>query len=500
MNSVAKIPILSSMHGPSVRKPRFKFLHTLWYKTNVLQKSILNGLDDGVIVISLQGQIIYLNKAAENLVGISSKDALGIPIEQIMINWTSLLPNIKSKFFEYKGSVNFNGTWRYFNIRLTTVQNKRGKEIAKTIVLRDTTERKSQIEVRKTARDEMFVFLRSFFNSDSGSINQDQFFPNALYQIAYTFNIQLGALLLVDSSPAKKIKYSLAAKIGAALNNKEMVAKLHETLNLISWFDENHQPQVIDSKQMPGLLGFTQDTDHVSVALLPLVFADQLFGLLVLARTIPAGFSGEDVNRLTVVSQELASFLDAENNRRIEIAHAERKRLIKDLHDSITQKLYGMVVLTESVQIGMESGMLTDIRNQMALISESARQALREMRLFLYELEPVDIESEGLVSVLQQRVASVENRSGLRARVICDEDISLSREKERNLYYIAQEALNNILKHAQAKSVVLKLKKRKGSISLQIIDDGAGFDLKNVETGGLGIKNMRARAMDIGAK
>ena len=196
----------------------------------------------------------------------------------------------------------------------------------------------------------------------------------------------------------------------------------------------------------------------------------------------------------------MASFLNTEKNKKIEIALAERQRLIRDLHDSITQKLYGMVTLTEAVQIGLETGAIQNSGDHMARISENARQALREMRLFLYELEPVDLEREGLVSVIQQRIASVEGRSGIRARLLCDNEISISSEKERALYYILQEALNNILKHTQAKSILVKLKQRKHSIYLEINDDGGGFNPKNIERGGLGIQNMYARAEQIGGK
>jgi signal transduction histidine kinase len=218
------------------------------------------------------------------------------------------------------------------------------------------------------------------------------------------------------------------------------------------------------------------------------------------ARTHAPGFNPDEISRLTVVSDELASFLSSEKNKKNEIALAERQRLIRDLHDSITQKLYGMVTLTEAVQLGLETGAIQNSGDHMARISENARQALREMRLFLFELQPVDLEREGLVYVIRQRIASVEDRSGIRARINCDDEISLSAEKERALYYILQEALNNILKHARAKSILVKLKQRKHSIYLEINDDGRGFDPKGIERGRLGVQNMYARAEQIGAK
>jgi signal transduction histidine kinase len=103
----------------------------------------------------------------------------------------------------------------------------------------------------------------------------------------------------------------------------------------------------------------------------------------------------------------------------------------------------------------------------------------------------VDIERDGLVSTIQQRLASVEGRSGIQARMIADNEILLSVEKETEIYYIVEEALNNILKHANAKSVLVKLKQRKESIFLEIVDNGCGFDSDNVKFGGKGLGNIK---------
>jgi signal transduction histidine kinase len=122
------------------------------------------------------------------------------------------------------------------------------------------------------------------------------------------------------------------------------------------------------------------------------------------------------------------------------------------------------------------------------------------MRLFLFELEPVDIERDGLVSTIQQRLASVEGRSGIQARMVADSEVLLSAEIETEIYYIVEEALNNILKHANAKSVLVKLRQRKESIIIEIIDNGCGFDPDKVKSGGKGILNIKDRANRIKSK
>jgi signal transduction histidine kinase len=122
------------------------------------------------------------------------------------------------------------------------------------------------------------------------------------------------------------------------------------------------------------------------------------------------------------------------------------------------------------------------------------------MRLFLHQLHPVDLEREGLVGALHQRLAAVEGRSDIKARLLTDENLTLPLNVEVALYYIAQEALNNVLKHAHAKSVDILLRKRKTNYVLEIKDDGQGFITKKENLGCMGLNNMKERAMMAGGK
>jgi two-component system sensor histidine kinase DegS len=109
-------------------------------------------------------------------------------------------------------------------------------------------------------------------------------------------------------------------------------------------------------------------------------------------------------------------------------------------------------------------------------------------------MQQIDVEKEGLVSVLHHRLSAVEGRADIKARLLtAEEEISLSTDKEITLYYIAQEALNNVLRHAKAKSVLVTLKQGRKNVILEIRDDGCGFDMKKVDRAGLGLQNMRER-------
>jgi signal transduction histidine kinase len=105
-----------------------------------------------------------------------------------------------------------------------------------------------------------------------------------------------------------------------------------------------------------------------------------------------------------------------------------------------------------------------------------------------------------LISVLHHRLAAVEGRADIKARLLADDDIVLPIDKEIALYYIAQEALNNILRHGRAKAISVTLKQGRQNVILEIVDDGRGFDARKVDGGGLGLRNMKERALQINGK
>jgi signal transduction histidine kinase len=180
---------------------------------------------------------------------------------------------------------------------------------------------------------------------------------------------------------------------------------------------------------------------------------------------------------------------------------AERNRLARELHDSVTQSLYSLTLLAVAGQRMIQAEDLQQIAGNQARLGEIAQQALQEMRLLVYELRPLALESEGLIGALEQRLETVERRAGIQARVRVEGEVELAPDLEEELYGVAQEALNNALKHARASQVVLSVRAAEGSVVLEVADDGQGFDPVEVrDTGGLGLISMQERADKIGGQ
>ena len=177
----------------------------------------------------------------------------------------------------------------------------------------------------------------------------------------------------------------------------------------------------------------------------------------------------------------------------------ERAHLARELHDSVTQALFSMTLVSRSVEMLLDRDPAL-ARTQLAQLRDLQREALAEMRALIFELRPGNIEQDGLVHALRTHTSALQGRIGLPIVVETSLDHRLPLSIEETLYRIAQEALHNIVKHAGAQQVRLELGPVKRGVRLRVVDDGRGFDPFNVADGHLGLAGMRARAVRIGAE
>ena len=179
----------------------------------------------------------------------------------------------------------------------------------------------------------------------------------------------------------------------------------------------------------------------------------------------------------------------------------ERNRLARDLHDSVTQALYGLTLSAEAAARQLAAGEIDAAAAQLREVQETAQQALQEMRLLIYELRPPVLEEEGLAAALQERLQAVEGRVGVATSLAVEGDGRLPPTVEAELDRITQEALNNALKHAQAHRIAVQLRQDERTVALEIVDDGVGFDLGTTwSRGGFGLRGMAERAARLGGQ
>jgi signal transduction histidine kinase/ligand-binding sensor domain-containing protein len=179
----------------------------------------------------------------------------------------------------------------------------------------------------------------------------------------------------------------------------------------------------------------------------------------------------------------------------------ERNRLARELHDSVTQSLYSVTLFADAATRLLDTGQVPTAVGNLRKLRNTAKNALEEMRLLIFELRPPILEQQGLAAALEARLEAVEGRVGLKTQLRLEGEGQLSPDVQEGLYRIALEALNNVLKHAQANCVTVSLTQAPQVSELKIVDDGVGFDLNTArKSGGLGLKGMKERAEQIGGQ
>ncbi len=472
--------------------------------TPITRESVVEYMSDGWVVLDNANRIVDVNAAAEKITGFRADKITGKPAEEIFIGWPNLMNSLNDTHsFETKGSVQINGERTYLNINISPLVGMDLQRIGKLIVWRDITQSRLADESRQLAREEMFILLHAITSAASRALNLDDFLSEAIYQIVFSSRSQAIAVYLLDEHerPSYERKLVLTAQHGMPLQFEDQFRYVPESLELVAWVFEHGEPLLIPNIQTdPRIPTGLQELGSSSLLLIPMAVEGNILGLIGLTKTVDATYSSEEVVRLSAITNEVAIFIYSHRQRQLSIALAERQRLVRDLHDSVTQKLYGLVTLSEATQAGIKAGVADMPARVIGQMAENARQALKEMRLFLFQLQPVDFTKDGLAATIQHRLSTVEGRADINARLVADEIISIPLEKELALYFIAQEALNNILKHAKAKKILVTLKNEQSYFILEVEDNGCGFDLNGADTGGIGMKSMRERAAQIGGK
>ena len=474
----------------------------------VTRRSVVDHMQDGWIILDAQNSIVDINAAAESMLGLRRESIYGQPVGSVLSEIPSLGNALEgTQELEMRRSVKAQDSWRYLSIRVSPLTNHHEAPLGRLIVWTDITRQRLTEHARQRARDEMFVLLSAISSAASQTIDLEEFLSEAIYQIIYPFRSQVVAIYLLDDRREENEgrRLYLASHLGLSDENASSGAQVSSTSPLMEWISQNRQPALIqdlanDPRTPLGMQGLELPYLLVSPLLAPSGEDGEIIGIICLGRKEPPVFTSDEIVRLTAVSEQIATLIDSSRRRKLAIALSERRRLMRDLHDSVSQKLYGLLALTEAAQASLDAGSSFDPSQILTRIGESARQAVREMRLFLYQIRPIDVEKDGIVAVLHHRLAAVEGRADIKARLLADEDLPLSKDKEVALYYIAQEALNNVMRHAYAKSVLVTLKQTKQNVILEIRDDGKGFDPKKADIAGMGLRNMKERTLQINGR
>ncbi|TML20420.1 MAG: GAF domain-containing sensor histidine kinase [Actinobacteria bacterium] len=190
----------------------------------------------------------------------------------------------------------------------------------------------------------------------------------------------------------------------------------------------------------------------------------------------------------------------SEQSRELSVI-SERNRLALDLHDVVSQKLYSLVLTAEAAATLLDRD-AEAAREQVVKLQGIAREALDELRSLIFELRPPDLVRDGLCGALRKHVEVLRRVQSAEVDMEGDLELQADPQRDAEVFRIAQEAMQNALRHAQASRVVVRIGGEDGHLRLDVVDDGVGFDPQaaGLRSQRLGLTSMEERAQRIGGR
>ncbi len=330
----------------------------------------------------------------------------------------------------------------------------------------------------------------------TSSLNLDQVLSLILEQLAEVVNYDRASIQLLFGR-----KLTIIAAQGFREPNDVLGIGFDPTENALTRRLLNGDAPIVleDVHEEPAFVAGTNDPTRSWIGV-PLMSRNEVFGALTLDKHEPAFYDEEDGQTVLAFANQAAVAIQnarLHDRAREQDVLQERNRLARELHDSLSQSLFSMVLNAEAAGIFFDTEP-ERARAQIQLLYETANAALKEMRTLIFELRPADLEQEGLAAVLSKHAKMVADRYGITVRVDVRGRRRLPLPVEKALFRVAQEALNNVVKHAQASEVAVTLSAQDDLVALTIEDNGVGIEPQAARPNTLGLTSMRERAEQLG--
>ncbi len=355
-----------------------------------------------------------------------------------------------------------------------------------------------QLEQNIKEREEELQVLYEIMSISNETSDEETLLKKSITCILKAVNCEVGVIHLVDLN-GKKLKVAVTENYPDTLHNYFLLSGAANDL----W------ERVYAEKQNIQITGLQSQSYHETTGSgvqvlnylgIPIRTKDTVKGVISIFYT-GVHLNPGQIRLIGTIADQIGLALESTIQRKHEnevLISAERQRLARELHDSISQSLYGLALSADVSNKLLKVKAYSELSRTLEETREVALQALKEMRLMLFELRPVSLEAVGLVGALELRLNTVEGRANIDTKLTADGMDLLPRAYDLDVYRIATEALNNALKHSHASEVQVDLSVSRGWFQMVIRDNGIGIDPAKVTSGGIGLSSMQERAQRIG--
>ncbi|MCC9826851.1 sensor histidine kinase, partial [Streptococcus agalactiae] len=207
-----------------------------------------------------------------------------------------------------------------------------------------------------------------------------------------------------------------------------------------------------------------------------------------------------NIQRLSKKMNLMTASLQSKENSRIlksqEIVKQERKRIARDLHDTVSQDLFAASMVLSGIAQNVSQLDVDQVGSQLLAVEEMLQHAQNDLRILLLHLRPVELENKTLSEGFRMILKELTDKSDI--EVVYHESIlTLPKKIEDNIFRIGQEFISNTLKHSQASRLEVYLNQTENELQLKMIDNGIGFDMDSVYDLSYGLKNIEDRVEDL---
>jgi PAS domain S-box-containing protein len=485
------------------------------YEMEARYRGIFESTGDAVIIANLDGVVVAANPAAWRMHGYSADDFIGRHCSEF------IHPASYQHFAEFLDKCRTGGAYRYTALHVRRDGTPFPVETHGSAftylggphalaVIRDISEREhnvAEMEQQVESRTQTLAALLDVSRSVASTLELAPVLRLILDHLESLVGYTGASILSLDKGQVTVLDYR------GPTPRRQVVREAYEPEQraIFAQIAEMRVAVILDDVHGDSALAatirerFGQRIHAVYPYLrswmsIPLVVKDSVIGLISLQSSQP-GFYTERSAQIASAIAALAA-IALENARLYEQAQDraaidERQRLARELHDSVSQALYGIALGTRTARALLDRDP-TQASEPLDYVLSLTDTAMEEMRALILELRPESLERDGLTSALRKLAEATQHRSRLIVQAhVCSEP-AISLEAKQAFYRIAQEALHNAVKHASATMLDLTLETTDEAVILTVGDDGVGFDPDGSYPGHLGLRSMRERITRLG--
>jgi PAS domain S-box-containing protein len=468
----------------------------------------VESIGDAVAITDLNGQVQYRNQAFADLYGFTLEElnATGIPDTLFSApKVAGVILDVVQRGQSWSGEAKLKtkaGRTVPAWLRADRIEDEAGKAVGMIFVLSDITELKRAQSAEREHRV-LAEALQDTASTLTSTLDLNEVLDRILANVGRVVPHDAANVILLESDLARVVRSRGYAGLG--VDEKTLAARrlALDEQPLLRQMAQTRQPVFISDMQTHAsgdlaALSIPRLRSYIGV---PILLIGKVIGFISLHSKTPHFFDAEHAGRLRVFADQAAiAIQNAQYHKQAQelAALRERQRLARDLHDAVSQLLFSASVIAESLPRLWEYKP-EKVRPRLDQLHQLTRGAMAEMRTLLLELRPETLLEAEPEELLRQLVEAARGRTHIAAEVIVEGDVSMLPQAQVAFYYIAQEALNNIVKHAGASEATVYLRGTPEAVALSIGDNGRGFGLEQIPATSMGLRIIKERAASIGA-